>query len=194
MTKTATATATKATTNKSAKIVAPTPEVRRGATKEARAAIAAEAKAVAKAEADTKKAEELAANPKPERKPRESKFTSPVDQLALKIVDKIRDDRESFVPEAVVLSESGDSSTHSFFSKIGAAMVHIGRVESAGKKSREIIGRAFIMVKPEVGKHLEITGPLAARAWYALNHEPKGHGKTAPDEETIDAAAAALGL
>lgn len=167
---------------------------RKMATKEAQQIENAAVKAEIKAEADAIKAAELAANPKPERKPRESKFTSPADQIALKIVDKIRDDRASFELEAVQLSESGESSTHSFCSKIGTAMVHIGRVESAGKKGREVIARAFIHVKPESGKQLEITGPLAARAWYALNHEPKGHGKTAPDAETIDAAAAALGL
>lgn len=172
-------------------------EVRRGATKEAKAAIAAEQKAAQKAEADRLKAEEEAANPKPEKKPRAertSKFTSPADQIALKIVDKIRDDRSAFTADETKTSESGDSLTRSFSSVIGTARVFIGRHEIAGKKSKEIIARAFIHVKPETGKHLEITGPLAARAWFALTHEPKGHGKTAPDAETVDAAAAALGL
>lgn len=172
-------------------------EVRRGATKEAKAAIAAQQKAAQKAEADRLKAEEAAANPKPEKKPlkeRASKFTSPVDQIALKIVDKIRDDRSAFTADETKTSESGETVTKSFSSVIGTARVFIGRHEIAGKKSKEIIARAFIHVKPETGKHLEITGPLAARAWFALTHAPKGRGKTAPDAETVDAAAVALGL
>ena len=143
------------------------------------------------------KAAEIAAKPvkeKKERVPRDSKFTAPADLLALKIVDKIRDDRTAFTADEVKTSESGESMTRSFSSTIGAARVFIGRHEIAGKKSKEVIARAFIHVKPETGKHLEITGPLAARAWFALTHEPKGHGKTAPDSETVDAAAAALGL
>lgn len=143
------------------------------------------------------KAAEAAAKPvkeKKERAPRASKFTSPSDVLALKIVDKIRDNRSAFTADETQTSESGESMTRSFSSKIGSAHVFIGRHEIAGKKSKEVIARAFIHVKPETGKHLEITGPLAARAWFALTHEPKGHGKTAPDAETVDAAAAALGL
>ena len=172
-----------------------TAEPRKFATKEAKALFAAKQKEEKKAAAAAEKAAEEAANPKPEKKPRaahDSKFTSPVDLLALKIVDKIRDNREAFVADET--KESDASTTRSFSSVIGSATVSIGRSEVAGKKTREFIARAFIHVKPESGKALEITGPLAARAWFALTHEPKGHGKTVPDAEAIDAAAAALGL
>ena len=167
-----------------------TPKTRKMATKSAQKAHDAEVKAEVKAA-------EAAAKPvveKKERVPRVSKFTAPADLLALKIVNKIRDDRSAFTADEVQTSESGESMTRSFSSTIGSARVFIGRHETAGKKSKEIIARAFIHVKPETGKHLEITGPLAARAWFALTHEAKGHGKTAPDAETVDAAAAALGL
>lgn len=180
-----------------------TAEPRKFATKEAKALFAAKQREAKKAEAAAekerleaeKKAEE-AANPKPEKKPRAeraSKFTSPIDQLALKIVDKIRDDRSMFAADETKTSETG-SITKSFSATIGAAHVSIGRNEIAGKKSREFIARAFIHVKPEGGKALEITGPLAARAWFALTHESKGHGKTVPDIEAVNDAAQALGL
>lgn len=179
-----------------------TAEPRKFATKEAKALFAAKQKEEKKAAAAEEKAillaekkAEEAANPQPEKKPRaahDSKFTSPVDLLALKIVDKIRDNREAFAVDET--QESETSTTRSFSSVIGSATVSIGRSEVAGKKSREFIARAFIHVKPEGGKTLEITGPLAARAWFALTHESKGHGKTVPDSEAVDAAASALGL
>ena len=168
-----------------------TPKTRKMATKSAQKAHDAEVKAEVKAA-------EAAAKPvveKKERVPRVSKFIAPADKLALKIIDRIRDDRSAFSADEIQTSESGESMTRSYSSTIGSARVFIGRHETAGKKSKEIIARAFIRVKPEGSDYyLEITGPLAARAWFALTHEPKGHGKTAPDSETVDAAAAALGL
>jgi hypothetical protein len=123
------------------------------------------------------------------------KDLSPSDKIALKIVSAIRDDRSQFTADEINLSDDGNTATRSFTAKLGTAIVHVARTETAGKKSRETIARAFITVKPEGSdKHLEITGVYAARAWYAMTHAPKGHIKAEPDAEAVDAASAALGL
>jgi hypothetical protein len=122
------------------------------------------------------------------------KVLTPSDKIALKVVSAIRSDRSQF-NKAFELSEDGNTATHTFSAKLGSAIVTFGRHEVAGKKTRETIARAFIHVKPEGSeKHLEITGPMAARAWYAMNHAPKGHIKSEPDAEAVAAAEAALGL
>lgn len=120
-----------------------------------------------------------------------AKIVSPSDKIALRIVEKIRTDRASWVQ-----SEASDetSKTIAFESTIGSAKVAVLRREIAGKKSREFIARAAIIVSPEVGKPLTITGHLAARAWYALTNAPKGRIAKEADAETIADVEAALGL
>lgn len=126
-----------------------------------------------------------------EKKVKAPKILTQSDKIALRIVDGIRENREAWTK-----SESADekSSKISFDSVIGTAKIAVSRVEVKGKKSKEVIARASIVVTPEVGKPLTITGPLAARAWFALTHTPAVRGKAEVDMEAVDAAAAALGL
>ena len=125
------------------------------------------------------------------KKVKAPKVLTQTDKIALRIVDGIRENRDAWIK-----SESSDdnSSKTSFDSVIGTAKITVSRVEVKGKKSKEIIARASIVVTPEVGKPLTITGPLAARAWFALTRVPAVRGKAEVDAEAVDAAAAALGL
>ena len=116
------------------------------------------------------------------------------DKMALKVVETIRADRSKFGSEASAKTADGKGVIRSFESNIGEAQVKIGRIEVPGKKSREVIARAFITVTPKGGKALEITGHLAARAFFALTKVPAVRGKAVADQESVDAAAAALGL
>lgn len=125
---------------------------------------------------------------------KKQKDLAPSDKIALKVVAAIRADRSQF-NKSFEMSEDGNIATHSYIGRIGSAVVSFGRHEVAGKKTREIIARAFIHIKPaDSDKHLEITGHMAARAWYAMHNAPKGHTKSQPDVEAIAAAEAALGL
>lgn len=119
------------------------------------------------------------------------KIISASDKIALKVVEKIRSDRSSWKH-----SETSDetSTTRSYESVIGSAKISVLRKEVAGKKTRETIARAAIIVTPESGKTLTITGHLAARAWFVLTHAPKIRGTKEIDLEAIAAAEAALGL
>lgn len=119
------------------------------------------------------------------------KILTQSDKIALRIVDGIRENRDAWTK-----SESADEKSYkiSFDSVIGTAKVTVSRMEVKGKKTKEVIARASIVVTPEVGKPLTITGPLAARAWFALTHVPAVRGKAEVDMEAVDAAAAALGL
>ena len=120
---------------------------------------------------------------------------SATDKIALKIVDKIREDRAAFVEGQTIVSDKGVT-TKSFSADLGQAIVFVGQHQQPGKKGREIIARAFITVKPKNGsKELSISGSFTARAWYALTHQPKAaHVKAAPDAEALASAAEALGL
>lgn len=126
--------------------------------------------------------------------PRETKFTSPTDKIALSIIEKIRTDRAMFLLNETQLNEDASISTRSYSARIGTATVFIGRHEQAGRRGREIIGRAFILIQPDAGKELEITGPLAGCAWHVITNPPKGRGKVEIDSDAVDSAAAALGL
>lgn len=120
---------------------------------------------------------------------------SATDKIALKIVDKIREDRASFIEGQTIVSDKGVT-TKSFSADLGQAIVFVGQHQQPGKKGREVIARAFITVKPKNGsKELSISGSYTARAWFALTHQPKGaHVKAAPDAEALASAAEALGL
>jgi hypothetical protein len=120
-----------------------------------------------------------------------TKILTPSDKIALRVVEKIRDDRSSW-EQSEHLDET--SKTITFGSVIGTAKIAVIRKEVAGKKSKESIARASIVVTPESGKALTITGHLAARAWFALTHAPKGRTAKEVDLEAIAAAEAALGL
>jgi hypothetical protein len=117
------------------------------------------------------------------------------DKIALKIVDKIREDRSAFIEGQTIVDDKGIT-TKSFSADLGQAIVFVGQHQQPGKKGREIIARAFITVKPKNGsKELSISGSFTARAWFALTHQPKGaHVKAEPDAEALASAAEALGL
>lgn len=123
------------------------------------------------------------------------KERSASDKIALKIVDKIREDRASFIEGQTIVSDKGVT-TKSFSADLGQAIVFVGQEQRAGKKGRAVIARAFITVKPKNGsKELSISGSFTARAWHALTHQPKGaHVKAEPDAEALASAAEALGL
>ena len=125
------------------------------------------------------------------KKVRAPKILTQSDKIALRIVEGVRENRDAWTK-----SESSDEkgSKVSFESTIGTAKVVVSRLEVKGKKSKETIARASIVVTPEVGKPLTITGPLAARAWFAMTHVPSVRGKAEVDVEAIAAAEAALGL
>lgn len=119
------------------------------------------------------------------------KILTQSDRIALRIVEGVRDNRDAWV-KSEDKNEKGVKV--SFESTIGTAKIVVSRQEVAGKKSKDVIARASIVVTPEVGKPLTITGPLAARAWFAMTHIPSVRGKVEIDMEAVDAAAAALGL
>jgi hypothetical protein len=125
------------------------------------------------------------------KKARAPKILTQSDKIALRIVEGVRENRDAWSK-----TESSDEkgSKTSFDSVIGTAKITVSRVEVKGKKSKEVIARASIVVTPEVGKPLTITGPLAARAWFALTHVPAVRGKAEVDVEAVNDAAAALGL
>lgn len=119
------------------------------------------------------------------------KILSQSDKIALRIVEGVRENRDAWT-KSEVSDEKG--AKVSFESTIGTAKIVVSRIEIPGKKSKDVIARASIVVTPEVGKPLTITGPLAARAWFAMTHVPAVRGKTEIDLEAVNAAAAALGL
>lgn len=125
------------------------------------------------------------------KKVKTAKVLTPSDKIALRIVDGVRENRDAWV-KSEFSDEKGSKTV--FESTIGTAKVAVIRLEVAGKKSKEVIARSSIVVTPEVGKPLTITGPLAARAWFALTHIPAVRGKAEVDMEAVDAATAALGL
>lgn len=125
------------------------------------------------------------------KKTKAPKILTQSDKIALRIVEGVRENRDAWSK-----TESSDEkgSKTSFDSVIGTAKITVSRVEVKGKKSKEVIARASIVVTPEVGKPLTITGPLAARAWFAMTHVPAVRGKAEVDVEAVNNAAAALGL
>lgn len=125
------------------------------------------------------------------KKVKAPKVLTQTDKIAIRIIEGIRENRDAWIKSE---SSNDNSSKTSFDSVIGTAKITVSRVEVKGKKSKEIIARASIVVTPEVGKPLTITGPLAARAWFALTHVPAVRTKAEVDQEAVDAAAAALGL
>lgn len=123
--------------------------------------------------------------PKIEKAP---KILSQADRIALRVIEKIREDRSAWESTEI-------NGQKAFTGKIGTAIVNIVRNEKPGKKGREVIVLNEIVVTPAEGKVLIIRAGLAARAWYSLTKTLKGpRAKVAPDAETLEAAAAALGL
>ena len=132
---------------------------------------------------------EIVAAPAAETKPvKEPKFLTQSDKIALRVIEKIREDRTGWESTEI-------NGQKAFVGKIGMAIVNIVRNEKPGKKGRETIVLNEIIVTPPEGKVLVIRAGFAARAWHALTKEFKGpRAKVAPDAETLEAAAVALGL
>lgn len=136
-------------------------------------------------EAITPVVETTVAETKPVKEP---KFLTQSDKIALRVIEKIREDRSTWESAEI-------NGQKAFVGKIGMAIVSIVRNEKPGKKGRETIVLNEIIVTPPEGKVLVIRAGFAARAWHALTKEFKGpRAKVAPDAETLEAAAAALGL
>lgn len=132
---------------------------------------------------------EAAAAPVVEAKiEKEPKVLSQADKIALRVIEKIREDRSAWLSSEI-------NGQKAFTGKIGTAIVNIVRNEKPGKKGREVIVLNEIIVTPTEGKVLIIRAGLAARAWYSLTKTLKGpRAKAAPDAEALASAAEALGL
>lgn len=127
---------------------------------------------------------------KKERKVRE---LSQTDRILAKVIEEIRSDRSKFKADEETSTDMNNL-TKSFTGRIGSAEIRIGRTERVGRKSA-VVARAFVTIKADSSeKVLDLSGGLAAKAWWVVNHQPKGRGKTIPESADVDAAMAALGI
>lgn len=122
-----------------------------------------------------------------------AKVLTQSDKIALRILEKIREDRSAW--------ESGESAefntkTHFYKSVLGTATVIVARVVSENAKGKTF-ARAQIVVTPEAGKPLTITGGLASKCYHTVSSVDKPASSKISkvfDSETLAAVENALGL
>ena len=114
------------------------------------------------------------------------------DKIALRVAEKIKEDRSSWIKTEQTEHELRKVS---FESTIGTAKVVLSRLESPSRNGNKTVARMTIVISPEGGKPLTISGHGAAHAWFMMNkNAPKSRKKEEADADHVAEISAALGL
>lgn len=122
-----------------------------------------------------------------------AKVLTQSDKIAMRVLEKIRENRGAWEPGE---SAEFNTKTHFYKSVLGTASVVVARVVSENAKGKTF-ARAQIVVTPEAGKPLTITGGLAAKCYHTVSNVDKvASSKISKeyDPEVIAAVESALGL